>query len=271
MFIMTREWLMTYYGSQPNQEQQAKDWMMQYGKDFITPRQMEEWKIWKHLIEYSPNTRDIVQQCLDKITGLFQFESELQAHKFVNMLRVPLSASYEEALEIVKPRSILELGIGGDSAISTAVFLAYVEKVGGKLFSIDLNPLNITEVRYGKYRGTLWDFKYDDSVTFLSTRKAKGVRYDMIFIDTSHTYEHTMNELNVASQITDYILMDDALFEGNVGDKVMGGVKKAISDWKANNEGWEFKELWSGNTMLISKVAEVKQSILKKGGRKSNA
>jgi hypothetical protein len=243
---MTKEWLKEYYGSESNQEQQAKDWMLQYGHSFTTVRQMEEWKIWKHLVEYSPNTHDIVQQCLDKITGMFQFESELQAHRFVNMLRVPLSASYEEALEIVKPRSILELGIGGDSGISTAVFLAYVEKVGGKLFSIDLNPLNMTGKRYEKYQGTLWEFKYDDSVTFLSEKKAKGNRFDMIFIDTSHTYEHTMNELNIASQITDFMLMDDALFTGNATDSIMGGVKKAISDWFDTNQGWKQLEFWGG-------------------------
>ncbi len=268
MFIMTNDWLMKYYGSQPNQEQQAKDWMLQYAKDFITPRQMEEWKIYKHLIEYSPNTRDIVRQCLDKITGLYEFESELQAHRFVNMLRVPLSASYEEALEIVKPRTILELGIGGDSGISTAVFLAYVEKAGGKLNSIDLNPLNMTGIRYEQYLGSLWEFKYDDSVTFLSTRKAKGIRFDMIFIDTSHTYEHTMNELNIAYQLTNFMLMDDATFEGNATDKVQGGVKKAIVDWSSQNQGWKLQSFWNGCTVLFSKMEEVKQSVSKKGTKK---
>ena len=264
MFKMTLEWLKEYYGSESNQEEQAEKWMIQYASGFITPKQRSEWKIWKHLIEYSPNTNDIVQQCLDKITGAFEFGSELQAHRFVNMLRVPLSASYEQALEIVKPRSILELGIGGDSGISTSVFLAYVEKVGGKLFSIDLNLLGYTGKRYEKYLGSLWEFKYDDSVFFLSGLKVKGKRFDMIFIDTSHTYEHTMNEMNIANQLTDFMLMDDATFEGNEGDKIPGGVKKAIADWLANNEGWISQGFWNGCTVLISKDQETRKGKGKK-------
>jgi predicted O-methyltransferase YrrM len=117
----------------------------------------------------------------------------------------------------------------------------------------------MTGKRYEKYLGSLWEFKYDDSVTFLSEKKAKEKRFDMIFIDTSHTYEHTMNEMNIASQITNFMLMDDALFTGNATDRVQGGVKKAISDWFDLNKGWKLQEFWQGNTVLISKEIEVKK------------
>jgi predicted O-methyltransferase YrrM len=252
---MTKEWLHDYYGSQSGgQERQAKEWLETYGTN-VTPGQCNEWKIWKHIIEYQPNTPDIVPQCLGRIDT--QFDSELQAHRFVNMLRVPLSASYEQGLDIAKPKKILELGIGGDSAISTSVYLAYVEKVNGSLFSVDLNPLGMTLKRYDKYRGILWNFKLDDSVRFLKNKVALNERYDMIFIDTSHTYEQTMNELAEASKITDYMLMDDATFEGNATDAIQGGVKKAISDWFANNRGWTLKEFWQGATVLISKAKPI--------------
>lgn len=250
MFIMTMEWLKEYYGSLPSQENQTREWLIKYGVN-VTEQQIEEWKYFKHLSEYQPNTLDIVTQALSRIGT--EFPTELQAHRFINMMRVPLAASYEEALEIVKPRTILELGIGGDSGISTSIYLAYVEKAEGFLTSIDLNPLNMTGRRYEKYLGSLWNFKYDDSVTFLSEKKAKGEKFDMIFIDTSHAYEHTMNEMNVASSITDYMLMDDATFEGNATDVVQGGVKKAIADWFKYNRGWELTELWQGTTVLISR------------------
>jgi len=260
MFTMTREWLHEYYGSLPGgQETQTKHWLQQYGTN-VSVGQCNEWRIWKHLAEYQPNTPDIIFQCLGRIGT--QFDTELQAHRFVNMLRVPLSASYEEALAIAKPKKMLELGIGGDSAISTSVFLAYVESVGGSLFSVDINPLGMTLKRYDKYRGTLWNYKLDDSVRFLKNKVALNERYDMIFIDTSHTYEQTMNELAEASKITDYMLMDDALFEGNANDAIPGGVKKAISDWFANNRGWILNEFWQGGTVLISKAKPVEEKKL---------
>lgn len=267
MFIMTKEWLHKYYGSTPTQEQQSKDWLLKYGVN-VTVKQAEQWKIWKHLIEYQPNTNDIVDQCLGKITGLFEFETELDAHRFVNMLRVPLSASYEEALKIAKPSTILELGVGGDSAISTAVFLAYVEKVNGKVFSVDLNPLGVTRLRYESYLGRIWDFKHDDSVSYLANKVATNKKYDLIFIDTSHTYEHTMKEMELAFQITNFMLMDDALFAGNETDSVQGGVKRAIQEWIEKNNTWEKTDLWQGNTVLLSnKVPSMKLNLGK--GKKS--
>lgn len=268
MFIMTKEWLHKYYGSLPGgQERQTRDWLISYGKDVTTP-QLNEWKYYKHLAEYQSNTPDIVIQCLNRIENKYDFETELQAHRFVNMLRVPLSASYESALKTAKPNTILELGVGGDSAISTAVFLAYVERVKGRLFSVDLNPLGVTRIRYEKYLGNIWDFKHDDSVVYLSNKVAINQKFDLIFIDTSHTYEHTIKEMELASKITNFILMDDALFEGNQTDKIQGGVKRAIEEWCKNNNEWKRQDLWQGNTALLSKKLETIKTNLEKKRRK---
>lgn len=255
MFIMTPEWLGKYYGSKPDQVEQTKGWLLQYNPH-ATVKQIEQWKYFKHLSEYSVNTLDIVSQCLDKIRGQFQFESELQAHRFVNMLRVPISKSYEDALSVVKPKTILELGVGGDSGISTSVYLAYIEKNGNYLQSIELNPLGMTGERFASCLGNIWRFKYDDSVTWLNQKVAEDYRYDMIFIDTSHTYEHTMLEMKAACQITKNMLMDDALFPGNTTDKVQGGVVRAIAEWVENNKEWEKIDFWGGNTVLLRKKEE---------------
>jgi predicted O-methyltransferase YrrM len=256
---MTPEWLGKYYGSKLDQVEQTKGWLLQYNPH-ATVAQIEKWKYFKHLSEYSSNTHDIVQQCLDKITGKFEFESELQAHRFVNMLRVPISASYEDALSVVKPKTILELGVGGDSGISTSVYLAYIEKNGRYLHSIELNPLGMTGERYAAYLDKIWRFKYDDSVTWLNQKVAEDYCYDMIFIDTSHTYLHTSAEMQLASQITDNMLMDDALFPGNTTDTEQGGVVRAIAEWVENNKNWEKIDFWGGNTVLLTKNDSKPQS-----------
>jgi predicted O-methyltransferase YrrM len=151
-------------------------------------------------------------------------------------MRVPLAIHYEDALKEVKPTTVLELGVGGDSAISTSVFLAWLEGVpGGHLTSIERNPLGATWVRYSQV--SHWKFIMTDSVKFLTDQQM--VRYDLIFIDTLHSYTHTMKELELSSNITSAILCDDIQFEGNPDDPEPGGVKRAWEEWTDANPMWE--------------------------------
>lgn len=244
MFTLTREWLQKYYGSSPIQKELTKLWLIKYGTD-VPDGALEEWSDWKHLAEYQVNTLDIVPLALSWIGE--EFETELKCHMAINLLRVPLAESYRQALKIVKPKTILELGVGGDSAISTSVFLAWVEKEKGFLNSVDHNPLGMTMYRYKDYLEKLWHFAQEDSIEYLK----KCSYFDMIFIDTSHDYIPTMQELNLASWLTNNILMDDALFEGNADAKEPGGVKRAIKEWTEQNKGWIKIDLWQGNTVLL--------------------
>lgn len=248
MFTLTEDWLHRYYGSiYEGQVELTKRWLEQYGTN-VTPEQVEEWKKWKHLSEYQPNCPDIVPICLSWINH--EFYSELQAHKAINLLRVPLAKAYIFALDEVNPKTILELGVGGDSAISTSVFLSWVEENQGMLYSVDHNPLGLTAKRYEKYKNVLWKFDQMDSTDYLIGCKGP---FDMIFIDTSHSYRPTMLELSLASKLTNNILMDDALFEGNSDDLEKGGVKRAIEDWTGANDDWTKTEYWHGNVVLLRK------------------
>jgi predicted O-methyltransferase YrrM len=234
MFTMTKPWLRKHYGSaNPSQAKQSRDWLQKYGKN-VPDAALEEWSKWKHLIEYQVNTEDIVAQALSRVDT--EFKSELDAHRFLNLMRVPQAVNYEKALEIVKPITVLELGVGGDSAISTALFLAYLEGCqDGHLTSIERNPLGTTWIRYG--RVSHWKFIQTDSVKFLTEQQSS--RFDMIFIDTIHSYTHTMKELELSSKITNAILCDDIQFEGNQDDPEPGGVKRAWEEWMEHNPKWE--------------------------------
>lgn len=258
MFIVTEEWLKENYGSaNKGQELQASMWLSTYGVGITLEKDLE-WQKWKHLIEYQVNTNDIVPLTLEMIGK--KYDSELQAHRIINLMRVPLASSYEQALEVVRPITILELGVGGDSAISTAVFLAYIEGVRGRLFSVDINPLGKTWDRYRKYAEQatpLWKFKQDNSINVLKKAVNTKVRFDMVFIDTSHSYSPTVQEIELSSQISNNILLDDATFEGNPGDDVPGGVKRAIEWWLEYSEfrypGWGRIDLWGGAVALLRK------------------
>lgn len=258
MFTFTYEWLHRYYGSHsPAQEEQAMQWLAKYGKDL--PDNYDDWAKFKHLIEYQVNTPDIVNQCFDQL-GMF-FETELATHAYVNRLRVPAAYNaYAKALEKIGPiRSIIELGVGGDSAISTACFLYHLERMIPKfkdpviLMSCDHNPLGMTAERYKNV--SHWNFFQTDSIAFLMECRKNHVQADMIFIDTIHSYRHTLQELALASKMTKNILMDDATFEGNDFDEEPGGVKKAINEWMSfNHKWWNRTDFANGTVSLLQRI-----------------
>lgn len=247
-FKVTYEWLKIYYGS--HTEQQAMDtkkWLLRYGSN-VPPEKLNEWAEWKHLSEYQVNTENIVPKCLDMIGK--SFESELHVHFLINCMRVPgNSEGYISALKKIKPpvTTILELGVGGDSAISTAVFLFHLEKVlrndllkeGDylRMLSIDHHPLGMTMKRYEKV--PFWEFEMRDSHEKLEELIKSVFNWDLIFIDTIHSYPHTIKEIELSSKISDNILLDDIDFEGNDFDKEPGGVKRAREVFLSENAGWK--------------------------------
>lgn len=89
---------------------------------------------------------------------------------------------------------VLELGaghvieLGTRSGVSTVAFLDALEHTGGRLTSIDLDPPPALE-------SERWTFIRGDD---LDPRIVADLDpADIVFIDTSHLYEHTIAELNV--------------------------------------------------------------------------
>lgn len=272
MFTMTEEWLKKYYGSDsPQQIGATAAWLRAHGQgDMGGGIRPEVWAQYKHLTEYQPNTNDIVPQCLKKIGTTFS--TELQAHKFVNLLRVPLAIAYEDAMKSLPnaPETILELGVGGDSAISTSVYLAWVEGHKGHLTSVEHNPLGKTLERYENH-SKYWTFILGDSKKTLRRFIEEERTFDLIFVDTSHTYIDTAAELDLAKRMTNVILMDDATFAGNTDDLVPGGVQRAIKEFKITNKDWGCKEFWGDAVVLFTKKQTFKKKTTTiKGERDGN-
>uniref|UniRef100_A0A6M3J6H9 Methyltransferase n=1 Tax=viral metagenome TaxID=1070528 RepID=A0A6M3J6H9_9ZZZZ len=250
MFTMTIDWLKSNYGSEPNQVGQTKDWLKKYGIN-VPEDKIDEWAQYKHLSEYQVNTQDIVPRALAMVGS--QFHSKWSAHREINLMRVPIAAAYEEALHIVRPRIIVELGVGGDSAISTSIFIAYLSQYPSPLLlSCDYHPLGKTWYRYKSC--IFWGFYMMDSLEFLHKVKDKfQVRPGLIFVDSIHSFEHTLSEIVLSAALTDNILLDDSTFEGNDFDEVKGGVKGAIEVWMEGNKNWKRTELNNNAICLLRK------------------
>jgi cephalosporin hydroxylase len=96
------------------------------------------------------------------------------------------------------PRLIVELGTRGGE--STRVLLAAAEQLGARVLSVDLN--DCSQVTLSDKQRQRWTFVQSDDVAFGKTgfagwceEQQLPVRADVIFLDTSHYYEHTLEEL----------------------------------------------------------------------------
>ena len=86
--------------------------------------------------------------------------------------------------------SILELGVRWGT--STAMFLAAAEQAGGHLWSVDIATTpELEQVRERWETSGHWTFIVGNDMDI----DWAGPGWDVLFIDTSHAYDHTLAEL----------------------------------------------------------------------------
>jgi cephalosporin hydroxylase len=103
-----------------------------------------------------------------------------------------LELMFTEAL-LSRPQTIVELGVR--TGVSTAVFTAVANLYGASVVSVDLGDCS----KVTTYRR--WYFHQGDDVAFASAFPSycqeRGISplIDLLFIDTSHYYVHTVEEI----------------------------------------------------------------------------
>lgn len=233
---------------------------LEYDGKEVPPLQLDA--LWPDNVHYEGNTPGIMRKAQD--LDRRKFRSWLDKAWWNNVLRVPLCASYMAGLGKVLPETILELGVGGDSAHSTGMFLYWLEQLshkpnnsGGVLVSVDRHPLSTTWPRY-RAQNYNWHFFQGDTVRVMHEITGGSLplprTYDLIFIDSSHQYGHTLAELNQANLMTNAMLLDDVNFDGDAhteeGDE--GGVKRAVEEFMEENPDWLRVDL-HGNVALLER------------------
>jgi predicted O-methyltransferase YrrM len=104
-------------------------------------------------------------------------------------------------------QTVVELGVR--SGNSTAPFLAAMEKTGGHLYSVDINVPSWPIEFYGRDFGTL--IVGDDLDPKVAAQLPEQI--DVLFIDTSHHYQHTLDELRLYGPRSTAILLHDTELE----------------------------------------------------------
>lgn len=131
---------------------------------------------------------------------------------------------HERAARI--PRvSVLELGVR--SGNSTAAFLAAAERADGHVWSVDIAPPAVPAQWADSGR---WTFTLGDDM--IVTPPAGP--FDILFIDSSHRYGHTLAELKRYVPLVKpggKVLAHDTRLEHVDGEVVAFPVATALTDW----------------------------------------
>ena len=168
-----------------------------------------------------------------------------------------LLTMYSIALSI-NAKNILELGVrNGDT---TLPYLLAAKENNGYLESVDVNDSSFEcpiELK------NLWSFYKTDAIEFLQDKVLENKKYDLIYIDDWHSYEHVKKELELIDQLIrpgSVVLMHDLMY-GNTcpyyhvdltvcsPQWANGGPYRAVAELNPNF--WEFSTIPSNNGLTI--------------------
>lgn len=168
-----------------------------------------------------------------------------------------LLTMYSIALSI-NAKNILELGVrNGDT---TLPYLLAAKENNGYLESVDVNESSFECPMELK---NLWNFYKIDAIEFLQDKVLKNKKYDLIYIDDWHSYEHVKRELELIDQLIrpgSVVLMHDLMY-GNTcpyyhvdltacsPQWANGGPYRAVAELNPNF--WEFSTIPSNNGLTI--------------------
>jgi cephalosporin hydroxylase len=125
-------------------------------------------------------------------------------------------------------QTVVELGVR--SGNSTAALLAAVEQTGGHLWSVDIALPNWPTEFFTSEHSTL--IIGDD----VAVSEQLPQHIDVLFIDTSHHYEHTLAELRIYGPSATTILLHDTELEDpyqRPATDPRWPVKRAVEKWCA--------------------------------------
>lgn len=130
----------------------------------------------------------------------------------------------------LEAKTVVELGVRTGN--STAALLAGAAETGGHLWSVDVRLMpsaNYTPLQ--RAAGDHWSFIIGDDLTVADQLPEQ---IDVLFIDSSHHYDHTLAELRLYGPRANLILLHDTELEhpdGAPATDPSHPVKRAVEEW----------------------------------------
>lgn len=186
-----------------------------------------------------------INYILDKVlTGSGDSDKHL-----LSMLSIPLS---------INAKKILELGVRHGT--TTLPLLLSAKLTNGFLESVDIEETSFKcPTEFSKY----WKFYKSNALDFLKSKVDEKVKYDLIYVDDWHSYDHVKQELDYIDQIINpgsIVLLHDLMY-GNTcpyyhvdlttcsPQWANGGPYRAVAELNPNF--WEFSTIPSNNGLTI--------------------
>jgi len=143
------------------------------------------------LLMFTSKGRSVVEQSLLEHQRLLQYNPTNIVEDYMKRpsdIQEHLATLYMLTIEL-DLKTVLELGTAEGE--STIALLHASRQIGGKVYSIDINPCPIAHRDVEKYGLTdYWAFIQGDD---LQVKWEKPI--DHLFIDTTHEFQHTLKEL----------------------------------------------------------------------------
>lgn len=158
----------------------------------------------------------------------------------------------------IDAKSILELGVRGGA--TSLPFLMAAGLTNGYVESVDLNP---TTFMCPEEYLDKWKFYQANALDILKEKTENNTKYDLIYVDDWHSYEHVKEELEYIDRLVrpgSVVILHDLMY-GNTcpyyhvdltlcsPQWANGGPYRAVAELNPNF--WEFSTIPSNNGLTI--------------------
>lgn len=153
----------------------------------------------------------------------------------------------------IAAKTVIELGV--NTGESTVALLEAVEATQGQLYSVDIQLLPATKAMLESYGITgRWNFTLQSDLEYLKTWPADK-KADLIFVDTSHTFDHTTREIALYEPILRpggiMVFHDTVSFYEGVQKPINNFLKKHGSRYEHKPNGWQYENKTNCNGLGI--------------------